>query len=66
MAKKKAEKMPATQEVTSEVPMRFMLPGPEYEELGRQARKIGLSKSSYAKMLVMEQIAVRKKQGGEA
>ena len=60
MAKKRVPPMPATQEVSTEVPMRFMMPRPEYDELSRQARKLGLSKASYAKMLVMEQVAIRK------
>jgi len=66
MAKKRvppvqAIKTPVRQEATTEdVPMRFMMPREEYDELGRQARKLGLSKSSYAKMLIMEQVAIRK------
>lgn len=63
MARKRAPKVPAIQEVKTEVPMRFMMPLPEYEELSRQARKLGLSKASYAKMLVMEQVAARKSGG---
>lgn len=70
MARKRADKMPAvkvpvTKPVTKmvktkDVPMRFMMPGPEYEELSRQARKLGLSNSSYAKMLVMKCVAETK------
>ncbi len=66
MAKKRvtpvqAIKTPIRQEeATGDVPMRFMMPREEYDELSRQARKLGLSKSSYAKMLIMEQVAIRK------
>ncbi len=41
----------------ADVPMRFMMPRPEYDELSRQARKLGLSNASYAKMLVMKGVA---------
>lgn len=66
MARKRADKMPAvkvpvTKVVkTEDVPMRFMMPRPEYDELSRQARKLGLSNSSYAKMLVMKCVAETK------
>jgi hypothetical protein len=61
MARKRVTKVQTIKEVkTEDVPMRFMMPRPEYDELGHQARKLGLSKSSYAKMLIMEQVAVRK------
>jgi hypothetical protein len=48
----------------TQVPMRFEIPLPEYEELSRQARKIGLSRSAYANILVMKCVAARK-EGGE-
>jgi hypothetical protein len=69
MARKRADKMPATRASKTlrvksakadDVPMRFMMPRPEYDELARQGRRLGLSNSSYAKMLVMEQVAERK------
>jgi hypothetical protein len=63
MAKKRVTKVTETKEAKTEAPMRFMMPLPEYEELSRQARKVGLSKASYAKMLVMEQVAARKEGG---
>jgi len=66
MAKKRVPPMQATktplgQEAkTEDVPMRFMMPPDAYDELARQGSKVGLSKSSFAKMLIMEQIEVRK------
>lgn len=66
MARKRADKMPAvkvpvTKMVkTKDVPMRFMMPPEAYKELTRQADKLGLSNSSYAKMLVMKGVAAEK------
>jgi hypothetical protein len=60
MAKKRASNVPATQQQTKFVPMRFMMPAEVYRELARQAEKNGLSNSSYAKMLVMRGVAAEK------
>ena len=60
MARKRAPKMPAVQQQTKLVPVRFMMPPEAYKELTRQADKLGLSNSSYAKMLVMKGVAAEK------
>lgn len=62
MARKRAPKVAAIQEepVQTQVPIRFEMPAEEYQELSRQARKLGLSKASYAKMLVMKAVAAEK------
>ena len=65
MAKKRAPKMPAVQEEKKLVPVRFMMPVGVYKELTRQADKVGLSNSSYAKMLVMKGVAAKKENGAK-
>jgi len=62
MAKKRAPKVPAeaVQEQKKLMPVRFMMQADAYKELTRQAEKLGLSYSSYAKMLVMKGIAAEK------
>jgi hypothetical protein len=56
MAKKRAPKMAAVQQEKKLVPVRFMMPEAAYRELTRQADRLGLSNSSYAKMLVMKSV----------
>jgi hypothetical protein len=66
MAKKRAPKMmPAAPAETKLVPVRFMMPPKAYEELARQAERIGLSNSSYAKMLVMKGVMAEKEGGAK-
>ncbi len=63
MAKKRASKVQATQEAKKLVPVRFMMSIEPYKELIRQADNLGLSYSSYAKMLVMKGITAEKEGG---
>lgn len=58
------EAVEATESFSSKlVPVRFMMPPKAYEELTRQAERVGLSNSSYAKMLVMKGVAAEKEGG---
>jgi len=65
MAKKRAPKMPGTQQEKKLVPVRFMMPIGAYKELTRQADKNGLSNSSYAKMLVMRGVRTEQEDGAK-
>lgn len=66
MARKRVPKVPATAEpALKQWPIRFEMPDEEYQEMTKQARKIGLSKASYAKMLVMRAVAEEKERSGK-
>jgi hypothetical protein len=57
MAKKKrAAKVEATKEERATRPVRLDLSPTDHERLERCARRLGLSKSSYARMAVLERI----------
>jgi hypothetical protein len=58
MAKKKASKVEAVQEERAARPVRLDLAEVDHDRLENQARKLGLSKSSYARMAVLERIKV--------
>jgi hypothetical protein len=64
MAKKRAPKMPAIQEEKSAMAVRLELPMADYQRLERQARKLGLTKASYARMKVMQGITADEREGG--
>jgi hypothetical protein len=56
MAKKRANKVEAVQAQRTSKPIRLDLPPDDFERLERCAKKKGLTKSSYARMAVLEYI----------
>jgi hypothetical protein len=58
MARKRAKKMPAVQEEKDVKRVRLDLSPADYSRLERCARERGLSKSSYSRQAVLEQIRV--------
>ena len=64
MARKRAPKVPAIQEEKATMAVRLELPTEDYRRLEKQARKLGLTKASYARMKVMQGIAADEGQGG--
>ena len=63
MAKKNDVTIKACAMEKAQVPVRFEMLAEDYQRLERQARKLGLSKASYAKMCVMKGIGrTRKKE----
>jgi hypothetical protein len=62
MAKKKAKPMQATKPVRTGKPVRLDLSPLDHERLERQAKRYGLSKSSYCRMAVMERLEADEKE----
>ena len=56
MAKKRSKPVEAIQEERATRPVRLDLSEADHDRLEDQARKLGLSKSSYARMAVLERI----------
>ncbi len=65
MARKRAPKVPAIQEEKAQMAVRLELPIADYRRLERQARKLGLTKASYARMAVMKTITADEEEGGK-
>lgn len=63
MAKKRAKKVNATQEERAVKPVRLDLNEADHERLERCARQLGLNKSSYARMAVLERIKADESRG---
>ena len=64
MARKRASKVPVIEEPKAQMAVRLELPIADYRRLERQARKLGLTKASYARMAVMKTIASDEAEGG--
>ncbi len=64
MARKRADKMRATQEPKTAMAVRLELPMEDYKRLEKQCRKLGLTKASYSRMAVMKALIIDEK-GGE-
>jgi hypothetical protein len=56
MAKKRAAKVEAVKVERNGKPVRLDLPDPDFERLERVAKKMGLTKASYARMAVLERM----------
>ncbi len=63
MAKKRSEKVPVTKTQKKLIPMRFMVTPDMDRKLGLRADELGLSKSSYAKMLLLERLKADDEKG---
>ncbi len=56
MAKKAAKKVTATQEETAIKAVRLDLTATDHARLDRQAKKRGLTKASYSRMIILEKL----------
>jgi hypothetical protein len=56
MAKKRTPKMQTTQDEKTQMAVRLELPIGDYQRLERQAKALGLTKASYARMAVMKSL----------
>ena len=65
MVRKRAPKVPAIQEPKAQMAVRLELPIEDYRRLEHQARKLGLTKASYARMAVMKTITADEEGGGK-
>jgi hypothetical protein len=74
MARKRVPKVPATKapkksattpDRTEDVPVRFMMPAAMYRRMERQAENLGVSRSTYAKMKVIQGVKADEKGGDE-
>jgi hypothetical protein len=63
MVRKRAPKVPAIQEPKAQMAVRLELPIEDYRRLEHQARKLGLTKASYARMAVMKTITADEEGG---
>ena len=73
MAKKRGPKMPTTKASkmpkakaakAEDVPVRFMMPAEIYRRMEVQAKSVGASRSTYAKMKVIQGIKDDEQEGG--
>jgi hypothetical protein len=65
MARKREPKMPAVKQKKALVPMRFMISVEVDRKLERRTDELGLSKSSYAKMIIIERIKADDERGSK-
>lgn len=56
MAKKETKKMTATQDEVATKAVRLDLTATDHARLDRQARKRGLTKASYSRMIILEKL----------
>jgi len=60
-ATKSPKRLATTPERTDDVPVRFMMPAVMYHRMERQAESVGVSRSTYAKMKVIQGIKADEK-----